>query len=571
MRKVSAVIGLTVVALILYSCQSTPFDRITRFTLSNESVKLAPNTETKRSIWFTVGYETTTKDNNPSLVVLANGELVDGELILNQRVTEPTEILISMHLGDEDNSRQLDAVLRPNAKVDFVLEYSSPRSYKLTLVGSNHRSLDENRKFSLVGNVSSLKGVVPNPDEPSLTYVAVQGLSSILDDSGSTLYHPSILVDEGKFSIESDLDQPTLVKIEIWGRNTSVKENLHAILEPGINYSLVQWGNTGKLVVEADRDSVHSRTISSWQLDPEYVSLIEQWMVRHEVQQDQTKAVEEHRENFVNNYSNDEECRHLNVPESVKLKFVEPFRTALEKLGDQIVRRRSHAIREILREIEDSKLAQLVFDLSWNLFIGDEIDSEIDADEKIATLLVLKQKMDQEFVDKNIFPQIANIMGSQKPVLNNRSLIPGQIAPEFRLSTIAGDEISLKEVLSDNELVLVDFWASWCGPCIRSFPALKKMYSQYKDQGFEIITISIDDDFEDWVDASKKQKLPWIDLGDTESGDMMRWKVPPSANNYGVLSLPSKFLIDKHGCIVHKHFSKTKLKEMLASRFADTN
>ena len=571
MRKLLVVIGMSVVALVLASCQSTSVDRITRFALSNESVELAPNTETEHSIWITVSYETTTKNNNPSLVVLADGELVNGELLLNQRVTEPTEILISVHLGDEDNSRQLDAVLRPNAKVNFVLEYSSPRSYKLTLVGSNHRSLDENRKFSLVGNVSSLEGVVSNPDVPSLTYVAVLGLSSILDDSGSTLYLPSILVDEGKFSIEGDLDQPTLVKIEIWGRNPSVKQNLHAILEPDINYSLVQWGNTGKLVVEADRDSVHSRTISSWQLDPEYVSLIEQWMVRHEVQEDQTKAVEEHRKNFVNNYRNDEECGHVNVPENVKLKFVEPFRTASETLGDQIVRRRSYSLKTILREVQEPELAQLVFDLSWNLFHTDEIDSEFDAHEKAAMLMELANHMDQEFVDNNIEPQVEDTMRRRKLVLNNRSLRPGQTAPQFSLKTIAGDEVSLKEVLSENELVLVDFWASWCGPCIRSFPALKKMYSQYKDRGFEILTIAIDDSFEDWEDASKSQKLPWIDLGDTENGDMTEWKVPPSAQDYGVRSIPSKFLIDKHGCIVHKHFSKNKLREMLSSRLADTN
>ncbi|MCY3541194.1 MAG: TlpA disulfide reductase family protein [Gammaproteobacteria bacterium] len=571
MRKVSALIGLTVVALILYSCQSTPFDRITRFTLSNESVKLAPNTETKRSIWVTVAYETTSNNNNASLVVLADGELVDGELLLNQRVTEPTKVLISAHLGDEDNNRQLNAVLRPNAEVDFVLEYSNLRSYKLTLVGSNHRSLDESRKFSLVGNISALEGVVPNPKEPSLTYVAVVGLSSNLDDSRSTLYYPSVLVDEGKFSIEGDVDQPTLVKIEIWGRNTSIQENLYAIFEPGVNYSLVPLGNSGKLVVKADRDSVHSRSISSWQLDPEYVSLIEQWMVRQEVQQDQTKAVAEHRENFVNNYSNDEECGHLNVPESVKLKFVEPFRTVQEKLGDQIVRRRSHAIREILREVEDPELAQLVFDLSWSLFSSDEIDSEFDTHEKAAMLMELANHMDQEFVDNNIEPQVEDIMRRRKLVLNNRSLRPGQTAPEFSLKTIAGDEISLKEVLSENELVLVDFWASWCGPCIRSFPALKKMYAQYKDRGFEILTIAIDDSFEDWEDASKSQKLPWIDLGDTENGEMKEWKVPPSAQDYGVRGIPSKFLIDKEGCIVHKRFTVVELKKMLSARLADTN
>ena len=571
MKKALSIIGLIAVTVFISSCQSTNIEQITRFTVTDESVSLAEDTEMKHSVWVTVNY--IGKDENNRLVpaVFADGPLVDGKLPLNRKVEEPTRVVISVNLGDPDNGRAIFTVLRPNDSFDFVLEYRSRKSFGVKQVGTNHRSIDENSRFSLVGDISSIEGFVSDAGEPRLTSVSVRAQTSTLDGSRNTLYFPSILVDEGKFSIDGDIDEPTLVAIELWEKITRKREVLLAILEPRVNYSVVPLGDTGKLTVQADKDSVHSRIMSSWQLDPAFVSLVEQRMDSKNLKQDVSEDLAARTEEFIRNYEIAEECEHLNVPDDIKQKFVEPLPSSFETLSDEIVVRRSTALREILQDVDDVNLAQLVFDLSWGLFDRDEMYTESDADERIATLKELARKMDQEFVDAHITPQVEDIEWSRDVVLTDRSLIPGQTAPEFSLTTIAGDEVSLSEVLSENELVLVDFWASWCGPCIRSFPALKKMYSKNKDQGFEIITISIDDSFEDWVDASKSQRFPWIDLGDTENGDMTDWKVPPSAKDYGVLGIPSKFLIDKKGCIVHKHFSDDELKELISTRLADTN
>ena len=571
MKRTLGFIGLIVATVIISSCQSTNFEQITRFTVTDESVSLAEDTEMKHSVWVTVNYIGTDKNNRLVPAVFADGPLVDGKLPLNRKVEKPTRVVISVNLGDPEISRDIFTVLRPNDSFDFVLKYRSHESYGVSLVGANHLSLDENRRFSLVGDISMLEGFAPNSNEPLFTYVAVRSQPSNLDGRRTNFYVPSLLVDEGRFSIEDDLDEPTLVAIEIWEKVTRKREVMLAILEPGVNYSVVPLGDTGKLTVQADKDSVHSRFVSSWQLDPEFVSLMERRVDSKNMQPDVSEVIAAHREEFIRNYEIAEECEHLNVPDNVKGKFVKPYPSSFETLSNEIVVRRSTALREILQDVDDVKLAQLVFDLSWDLFDRDEMYTESDADERIATLKEVARKMDQEFVDAHITPQVEDIKWSRDVVLTDRSLIPGQTAPEFSLTTIAGDEVSLSEVLSENELVLVDFWASWCGPCIRSFPALKKMYSKNKDRGFEVITISIDDSFEDWVDASKSQRFPWIDLGDTENGDMTDWKVPPSAKDYGVLGIPSKFLIDKKGCIVHKHFSDDELKELLSTRLADTN
>ena len=356
--------------------------------------------------------------------------------------------------------------------------------------------------------------------------------SSILDGSGKTFNSRTVVVDEGEFSIEGDLDEPTLVTLEIYERNNGQRwsgEYLHAILEPGVNYRVVPLSNNGKYAVQADRDSIHSRFVSSWQFDPALVSLVDRWMDSQEQERNVSRDQIEHQKEFINNYQIAEECDHLSVTDRVKMEFADPLPTAYQTIGNEIVKRRSASLRKILRNTQDPELARMVFDLSWTLFIDDEIYSDSDADERIATLLELAQQMDQEFVDQFIAPTVNNYKRERDLILANRSLLPGQVAPEFTLTTIAGDEVSLSEVLSENELVLVDFWASWCGPCIKSFPALKKMYSKYKDRGFEIVTISLDDSLEDWETASKTHELPWIDLGDMEDVEMNGWDAAPSA------------------------------------------
>ena len=567
MKRVLAALGLITVSLIISSCQSSGFNRMTRFTLSSESVRLVQDAVVQPPVWVAVSYETTDEKDKASTVVLANGQLVDGELLFSHRVAEPTEVQISVNFGDNEDGREITTVLKPNTSVDVGLIYHGPHSHGLYLIRTNHRSLVENRRFSLVGNISALDGFEQKLLEPRRVYVALRATSSILDGSGMTLNSRTVLVDEGEFSIEGDLDEPTLVTLEIYERNNGQRwsgEYLHAILEPGVNYRVVPLGNNGKYAVQADRDSIHSRFVSSWQFDPTLVSLVDRWMDSQEQERNISRDPIEQQKEFINNYRIAEECDHLVVTDRVKLEFADPLPTAYQAIGNEIVKRRSASLREILRNTQDPELARMVFELSWTLFIDDKIYSDSDTDERIATLLELAQKMDQEFVDQFITPTVENYKRERDLILANRSLLPGQIAPEFTLNTITGDEVSLSKVLNDNELVLVDFWASWCGPCIKSFPALKKMYSKYKDRGFEIVTISLDDSLEDWVTASKTHELPWIDLGDTDDVEMNGWDASPSAMDYGVLGIPNKFLIDKEGCIVNKHFSDRELNTLLS-------
>ena len=568
MKKVFVAIGLIGVSLILNGCESLDVEDVTQFTLSNESIKVVQGSAINHPISVVVSYETKEKNNEDSTEILVDGRLVDGELLLSGEVDAPTEVLISVNVAGAEKSRELSAVLSPNTTVNFVLIYSSPHNYGLKPLGTDHRSLDENRRFTLSGNISSLDGFKPSVLEEGLVYIALRPLQSLPKEGSYVWDFRTVLVDAGEFSIEQDIDKSTPVRIEIYegssGDSRSVV-HLHAILEPGVNYRVVPIGDNGKYAVQADRDGLHSRLISSWQFDPTFVSLVDQWMESRENRTVSKEVQEEHKKKFVDDYQIAEECAHLNLTDEVKLEFLSSLPTTFNALGNAIVKRRSAILRQMLRETEDLELARMIFDLSWTLFYDDEIYSDIDIEERIAILLEFAQKVDQAFEEQFITPEVEYFSRSRDTVSSNQSLLPGQIAPEFTLTTISGDEVSLSEVLNENEFVFVDFWASWCGPCIRSFPALKKLYSKYKDQGFEIVTISVDESFEDWETAAKEHKLPWIDLGDVEDGEMKGWDIAQSAIDYGVLGIPSEFLIDKQGCILHKHFSTHELKEMLSS------
>jgi len=107
--------------------------------------------------------------------------------------------------------------------------------------------------------------------------------------------------------------------------------------------------------------------------------------------------------------------------------------------------------------------------------------------------------------------------------------------------------------------VLLDFWASWCVPCRQENPGLKALYARYKDKGFEIIGISVDEDGRRWRRAIVEDALPWIHVSDLKRESSL-------ANLFGVQPIPDNFLIDPDGRIVVKGLHGKALEEALASR-----
>ncbi len=143
-----------------------------------------------------------------------------------------------------------------------------------------------------------------------------------------------------------------------------------------------------------------------------------------------------------------------------------------------------------------------------------------------------------------------------------RSFMMGGVAPDFSQNDPEGTSISLSDLRG--KVVLVDFWASWCGPCRRENPNVVRMYEKYKDKGFEILGVSLDRNKEKWLQAIDQDGLEWLHVSDLKG-----WQ-NEVAKQYGVSSVPQTFLLDAEGKIIGKNLRGQRLINKLAQLFEGT-
>ena len=121
---------------------------------------------------------------------------------------------------------------------------------------------------------------------------------------------------------------------------------------------------------------------------------------------------------------------------------------------------------------------------------------------------------------------------------------PGKDFTDFKMATPTGAVKTLSSFVKQNKLTLVDFWASWCGPCRREMPHVKKLYADFHSKGLEIVGVSFDESKEAWTGAIASMGLKWPQLSDLKG-----WQ-NEAGQLYGITSIPATLLIDKQGKIV---------------------
>lgn len=142
-----------------------------------------------------------------------------------------------------------------------------------------------------------------------------------------------------------------------------------------------------------------------------------------------------------------------------------------------------------------------------------------------------------------------------------KSFAVGGEAPDFTMKQVDGTDLTLSDLRG--KVVLVDFWASWCGPCRKANPEVVRIYNQYKDKGFDVLGVSLDRTKGAWEKAIEVDKLTWHHVSDLKG-----WK-NAAAQLYSVRSIPQTILLDAQGNIIARNLKgaalEAKLKELLGT------
>ena len=133
----------------------------------------------------------------------------------------------------------------------------------------------------------------------------------------------------------------------------------------------------------------------------------------------------------------------------------------------------------------------------------------------------------------------------------------GEIAPDFTAPSINGDDVTLSEEVSNNNVTLLDFWAAWCRPCRVENPNLVRLYKAYNKNGFDIIGVSLDRTKEQWEQAVEDDNLLW-----TQVSNLNFWN-DPIARRYSIRAIPQSFLINKEGVVIGKNLRGNDLEESI--------
>lgn len=213
---------------------------------------------------------------------------------------------------------------------------------------------------------------------------------------------------------------------------------------------------------------------------------------------------------------------------------------------------------------------------SWKKFEADEKAFFTNVEKSIENV-ILKNK-DSWWGGFFMMSQFSYLTPEQKPLFNQLSdvaknsyygkLVEAEVSPKslvgtsvaaFSLNDKDGKSVAIKDIVKGKEYVLIDFWASWCAPCRKEIPNLKKAYTEFAAEGFEILSISTDDNQKAWNTALTKENMPWPNLLDNDI----------VSKSFNVKTIPATFLVDKNGVIVATDLRgealDAKIKELLKS------
>ena len=203
-------------------------------------------------------------------------------------------------------------------------------------------------------------------------------------------------------------------------------------------------------------------------------------------------------------------------------------------------------LRDIYRDHDDPLARALALRRAWKDRSGAWRETE--DSEQMAVLAELDQALGD-----NLTIDLINAL------IDSRDEASAKAIRDFTAFNLVGEEVRLRDVLRESKYTLVEFWASWCGPCIAEIPHLQEAYERFRRDGFEILAVNLDDDPENWRVASEEDyDINWLNVSDNQAFGS------PVAKLYRVKAIPANFLVSAEGKTVARHLRGTNVSETLA-------
>lgn len=324
-------------------------------------------------------------------------------------------------------------------------------------------------------------------------------------NDGNWLVEDSTRIVEGKFKLGGSVDLPEMRAI-LLGQKTVIAQF---------------FAENGVIKINADADSIDNTQISGSKSNDEFTVFTDELKrlskEANKMQQEFVKA----------SASGDEESQ-----QRTKIEF------------EAMIENQAVFTKNFIRENRSSTTAPFV--ALWQL-------SDHMASKNIDTLVAFFDPAIQNSIYIEQLKKKAD--ENRKKADENRTLSIGNLAPDFTMNNQEGEPITLSSLRG--KVVLIDFWASWCGPCRNENPKVVKLYNEYKNKGFDIIGVSLDKDKNSWVKAIRDDRLEWHHVS-----DLKFWN-NEVAQLYKVKSIPHTILLDVEGKIIANNLRDDLLAQKL--------